>query len=175
MAKDRDRGIWPDTRGRYQQPSRPSQQVQEPRTTQPSSPAQRSGGPAGNERLTATTETALLIVLAAGYPAHDHGRRHGRADRAADGRAGLRRRAFALAEAWDGTAPADMGTGGSIPFIAEFQETFPARASSSRRRGPRHPHARPERGAPPARVRAHRSRRGPDAPAPRRRLGILGP
>ena len=56
----------------------------------------------------------------------------------------------ALAEAWDGTAPADMGTGGSIPFIAESQERFPARASPSRRRGPRHPHARPERGAPPA-------------------------
>ena len=32
----------------------------------------------------------------------------------------------ALAEAWDGTAPVDMGTGGSIPFIAEFQEMFPA-------------------------------------------------
>jgi acetylornithine deacetylase/succinyl-diaminopimelate desuccinylase-like protein len=31
----------------------------------------------------------------------------------------------ALAEAWDGTAPVDMGTGGSIPFIAEFQQTFP--------------------------------------------------
>jgi len=31
----------------------------------------------------------------------------------------------ALAEAWDGTAPVDMGIGGSIPFIAEFQETFP--------------------------------------------------
>jgi cysteinylglycine-S-conjugate dipeptidase len=31
----------------------------------------------------------------------------------------------ALAEAWDGVAPVDMGTGGSIPFIAEFQETFP--------------------------------------------------
>jgi len=31
----------------------------------------------------------------------------------------------ALAEAWDGTAPVDMGTGGSIPFIAEFQEAFP--------------------------------------------------
>jgi acetylornithine deacetylase/succinyl-diaminopimelate desuccinylase-like protein len=31
----------------------------------------------------------------------------------------------ALAEAWDGTTPVDMGTGGSIPFIAEFQETFP--------------------------------------------------
>jgi cysteinylglycine-S-conjugate dipeptidase len=32
----------------------------------------------------------------------------------------------ALAEAWDGTAPVDIGTGGSIPFIAELQETFPA-------------------------------------------------
>jgi cysteinylglycine-S-conjugate dipeptidase len=32
----------------------------------------------------------------------------------------------ALTEAWDGTAPVDMGTGGSIPFIAEFQEAFPA-------------------------------------------------
>jgi len=31
----------------------------------------------------------------------------------------------ALAEAWEGTAPVDMGTGGSIPFIAEFQEAFP--------------------------------------------------
>jgi acetylornithine deacetylase/succinyl-diaminopimelate desuccinylase-like protein len=31
----------------------------------------------------------------------------------------------ALAEAWGGVAPVDMGTGGSIPFIAEFQETFP--------------------------------------------------
>jgi cysteinylglycine-S-conjugate dipeptidase len=31
----------------------------------------------------------------------------------------------ALAEAWDGVPPVDMGTGGSIPFIAEFQETFP--------------------------------------------------
>ena len=31
----------------------------------------------------------------------------------------------ALAEAWDGVAPVDMGSGGSIPFIAEFQEAFP--------------------------------------------------
>jgi cysteinylglycine-S-conjugate dipeptidase len=31
----------------------------------------------------------------------------------------------ALKQAWDGTEPVDMGTGGSIPFIAEFQETFP--------------------------------------------------
>jgi cysteinylglycine-S-conjugate dipeptidase len=33
------------------------------------------------------------------------------------------RRAFT--EAWDGTEPIDMGVGGSIPFIAEFLETFP--------------------------------------------------
>ncbi|GAA1503505.1 dipeptidase [Nocardioides humi] len=32
----------------------------------------------------------------------------------------------AFTEAWDGTAPVDMGVGGSIPFIAEFLETFPA-------------------------------------------------
>jgi acetylornithine deacetylase/succinyl-diaminopimelate desuccinylase-like protein len=31
----------------------------------------------------------------------------------------------ALAEAWGGVAPVDMGSGGSIPFIAEFQATFP--------------------------------------------------
>ena len=31
----------------------------------------------------------------------------------------------ALAEAWDGTAPVDMGVGGSIPFIAEFLQMFP--------------------------------------------------
>src|ERR1700691_2825118 len=31
----------------------------------------------------------------------------------------------AFTEAWDGVAPVDMGTGGSIPFIAEFQEGVP--------------------------------------------------
>jgi len=31
----------------------------------------------------------------------------------------------AFQEAWDGVAPVDMGVGGSIPFIAEFLETFP--------------------------------------------------
>ena len=31
----------------------------------------------------------------------------------------------AFREAWDGVAPVDMGVGGSIPFIAEFLETFP--------------------------------------------------
>ena len=31
----------------------------------------------------------------------------------------------AFEEAWDGTAPVDMGVGGSIPFIAAFKEAFP--------------------------------------------------
>jgi acetylornithine deacetylase/succinyl-diaminopimelate desuccinylase-like protein len=31
----------------------------------------------------------------------------------------------AFRSAWDGTAPVDMGVGGSIPFIATFQELFP--------------------------------------------------
>jgi len=31
----------------------------------------------------------------------------------------------AFAEAWDGAAPVDIGIGGSIPFIATFQEMFP--------------------------------------------------
>jgi acetylornithine deacetylase/succinyl-diaminopimelate desuccinylase-like protein len=32
----------------------------------------------------------------------------------------------AFTQAWDGVRPVDMGVGGSIPFIAEFLETFPA-------------------------------------------------
>ncbi|WP_300681803.1 dipeptidase [Nocardioides sp.] len=32
----------------------------------------------------------------------------------------------AFTEAWDGTAPISMGVGGSIPFIAEFLDAFPA-------------------------------------------------
>jgi acetylornithine deacetylase/succinyl-diaminopimelate desuccinylase-like protein len=31
----------------------------------------------------------------------------------------------AFAEAWDGVRPIDMGVGGSIPFIAEFLQSFP--------------------------------------------------
>jgi acetylornithine deacetylase/succinyl-diaminopimelate desuccinylase-like protein len=31
----------------------------------------------------------------------------------------------AFKDAWDGVAPVDMGVGGSIPFIAEFLESFP--------------------------------------------------
>ena len=34
----------------------------------------------------------------------------------------------AFREAWDGTDPIDMGMGGSIPFIAAFQEAFPEAA-----------------------------------------------
>jgi len=34
----------------------------------------------------------------------------------------------AFAEAWDGTAPVDIGVGGSIPFIAELAAMFPAAA-----------------------------------------------
>jgi acetylornithine deacetylase/succinyl-diaminopimelate desuccinylase-like protein len=34
----------------------------------------------------------------------------------------------AFTAAWDGTAPVDIGVGGSIPFIATFQELFPAAA-----------------------------------------------
>ncbi|MEU8814616.1 dipeptidase [Actinoplanes sp. NPDC048796] len=34
----------------------------------------------------------------------------------------------AFASAWDGTAPVDIGVGGSIPFIATFQELFPQAA-----------------------------------------------
>ncbi|MEU4163936.1 dipeptidase [Actinoplanes sp. NPDC026670] len=34
----------------------------------------------------------------------------------------------AFSAAWDGTDPVDMGVGGSIPFIATFQELFPGAA-----------------------------------------------
>ncbi len=34
----------------------------------------------------------------------------------------------AFREAWDGVDPVDMGVGGSIPFIATFQEMFPSAA-----------------------------------------------
>jgi cysteinylglycine-S-conjugate dipeptidase len=34
----------------------------------------------------------------------------------------------AFKEAWDGTEPVDIGVGGSIPFIAAFQEAFPTSA-----------------------------------------------
>ena len=34
----------------------------------------------------------------------------------------------AFRDAWDGVEPVDMGVGGSIPFIATFQELFPQAA-----------------------------------------------
>lgn len=34
----------------------------------------------------------------------------------------------AFTAAWDGTPPVDIGIGGSIPFIATFQELFPQAA-----------------------------------------------
>jgi acetylornithine deacetylase/succinyl-diaminopimelate desuccinylase-like protein len=34
----------------------------------------------------------------------------------------------AFRTAWDGAAPVDMGIGGSIPFVAEFADAFPAAA-----------------------------------------------
>ncbi len=34
----------------------------------------------------------------------------------------------AFKEAWDGTDPVDIGVGGSIPFIAAFQDAFPTSA-----------------------------------------------
>ena len=34
----------------------------------------------------------------------------------------------AFREAWSGTAPVDIGVGGSIPFIAEFARAFPEAA-----------------------------------------------
>lgn len=63
--------------------------------------------PWGAELTTTVVDTGEPTVLPAGGPAYDAAR-------------------AALAEAWDGTEPVDMGCGGSIPFIAEFQETFPA-------------------------------------------------
>ena len=77
----------------------------------------------------------------------------------------------ALAEAWDGTAPVDMGIGGLDPVHRRVPGDVPRREHPRhRRRGPGHPRARPERGAPPAGVRARRPRRGPAAAAPRRSL-----
>jgi acetylornithine deacetylase/succinyl-diaminopimelate desuccinylase-like protein len=34
----------------------------------------------------------------------------------------------AIRAAWDGVEPVDMGVGGSIPFIATFQDMFPGAA-----------------------------------------------
>jgi cysteinylglycine-S-conjugate dipeptidase len=62
--------------------------------------------PWGASLTTTVVDAGEPTVLPAGGPAYDAAR-------------------SALAEAWGGVAPVDMGTGGSIPFIAEFQEAFP--------------------------------------------------
>ena len=103
-----------------------------------------------------------------GCPAHHHGRRRGRADRAADHRAGLRRRAFRPRRGLGRHGAGRHGHRRLDPVHRGVPGDVPRREHPRhRRRGPRHPRARPERGAPPAGVRARRSRRGPAAPAPR--------
>jgi len=63
--------------------------------------------PWGAQISTTVVDTGEPIALEASGPAYDAAR-------------------AAFTEAWDGTAPIDMGVGGSIPFIAEFLEAFPA-------------------------------------------------
>jgi len=63
--------------------------------------------PWGAELSTTVVDTGEPTVLEATGPAYDAAR-------------------AAFTEAWDGVAPIDMGVGGSIPFIAEFKEAFPA-------------------------------------------------
>jgi len=62
--------------------------------------------PWGAQLTTTVVDTGEPIALEASGPAYDAAR-------------------AAFTEAWDGTAPIDMGVGGSIPFIAEFLEAFP--------------------------------------------------
>ena len=62
--------------------------------------------PWGAQLSTTVVDTGEPIALEATGPAYDAAR-------------------AAFTEAWDGTAPIDMGVGGSIPFIAEFLEAFP--------------------------------------------------
>jgi len=62
--------------------------------------------PWGAELTTTVVDSGEPTVLPAAGPAYSAAR-------------------SALAEAWDGAAPVDMGSGGSIPFIAQFQEAFP--------------------------------------------------
>ena len=62
--------------------------------------------PFGAHISTTVVDTGEPIAIPADGPAYDVAR-------------------AAFAEAWDGTAPVDMGVGGSIPFIAEFLDTLP--------------------------------------------------
>jgi len=66
----------------------------------------RAHTPWGAQVSTTVVDTGEPIALEASGPAYDAAR-------------------AAFTEAWDGTAPIDMGVGGSIPFIAEFLEAFP--------------------------------------------------
>jgi acetylornithine deacetylase/succinyl-diaminopimelate desuccinylase-like protein len=66
----------------------------------------RAHVPWGAELRTRVVDTGEATQIQADGPAYDAAR-------------------AAFAEAWDGTAPIDMGVGGSIPFIAEFLEAFP--------------------------------------------------
>jgi acetylornithine deacetylase/succinyl-diaminopimelate desuccinylase-like protein len=67
----------------------------------------RKHTPWGAHLTTTVVDTGEPIALDATGPAYDAAR-------------------AAFTEAWSGTAPIDMGVGGSIPFIAEFLEAFPA-------------------------------------------------
>ena len=62
--------------------------------------------PWGAQLTTTTVDAGEPTVLAATGPAYAAAR-------------------SALAQAWDGVAPVEIGIGGSIPFIAEFQDAFP--------------------------------------------------
>lgn len=62
--------------------------------------------PWGAQLTITPVDSGEPTVLPAGGPAYDAARQ-------------------AFTEAWDGATPVDMGSGGSIPFIAEFQERFP--------------------------------------------------
>jgi acetylornithine deacetylase/succinyl-diaminopimelate desuccinylase-like protein len=66
----------------------------------------RAHVPWGAELRTRVVDTGEATQIQADGPAYDAAR-------------------AAFTEAWDGTAPIDMGVGGSIPFIAEFLEAFP--------------------------------------------------
>jgi acetylornithine deacetylase/succinyl-diaminopimelate desuccinylase-like protein len=66
----------------------------------------RAHVPWGAELHTRVVDTGEATQIQADGPAYDAAR-------------------AAFTEAWDGTAPIDMGVGGSIPFIAEFLEAFP--------------------------------------------------
>jgi acetylornithine deacetylase/succinyl-diaminopimelate desuccinylase-like protein len=66
----------------------------------------RAHVPWGAELRTRVVDTGEATQIQADGPAYDAAR-------------------AAFTEAWDGTAPIDMGVGGSIPFIAEFLDAFP--------------------------------------------------